>query len=65
MKTPPPQPPEPGRLLSIKDIQSYLSCSHAKAWGLVRDGYLTRVRFGARMTRFKADEVLALMEKGI
>lgn len=56
---------QPGRLLTIKDVQEALSCKAAKAWGLVRDGHLTRVRFGARMTRFKSDEVLELMERGV
>ncbi len=56
---------QPGTLITIKDVQAALSCKSAKAWGLVRDGYLTRVRFGARMTRFRSDEVLQLMERGI
>lgn len=54
-----------GRLLTIKDVQEALSCKAAKAWGLVRDGHLTRIKFGPRMTRFKSDEVLALMERGL
>lgn len=62
--TTPPPPLEPGRLLTIKDIQTYLSCSHAKAWNLVKAGHLTRVRFGPRMTRFRSEEALALMERG-
>ncbi len=56
---------QPGMLITIKDVQAALSCKSAKAWGLVRDGHLTRVRFGARMTRFKSDEVLQLMERGL
>lgn len=55
----------PGTLVTIKEVQEALCCKSAKAWGLVREGHLTRVRFGARMTRFKADEVLELMEKGL
>lgn len=56
---------QPGRLLTIKDVQDALSCKAAKAWGLVRAGHLTRVRFGPRMTRFRSEEVLSLMERGI
>lgn len=56
---------KPGTLITIKDVQAALSCKAAKAWGLVRAGHLTRVRFGPRMTRFRADEVLDLMERGI
>jgi len=54
----------PGTLVTIRDVQTYLQCGKAKAWNLVKDGHLTRVRFGARMTRFKSDEVLLLMEHG-
>lgn len=54
-----------GTLVTIRDVQSALSCGAAKAWGLVRDGHLTRIKFGPRMTRFKADEVMKLVEKGI
>lgn len=56
---------QPGRLITIKDVQAALSCKAAKAWGLVRDGHLTRVRFGARMTRFRSEQVLELMERGV
>lgn len=56
---------QPGKLVTIKDVQTALSCKAAKAWGLVRDGHLTRVKFGSRMTRFRSDEVLALMERGL
>ena len=56
---------QPGRLLTIKDVQDVLSCKAAKAWGLVRDGHLTRIKFGNRMTRFKSEQVLELMERGI
>lgn len=55
----------PGTLITIKDVQAALSCGASKAWALVKAGHLTRVRFSARMTRFKTDEVLRLIEKGI
>lgn len=55
---------QPGTLVTIKDVQSALSCGAAKAWGLVRTGHLTRIKFGARMTRFRAEQVLELMERG-
>lgn len=56
---------QPGILITIKQVQVALSCGPAKAWNLAKDGHLTRVKFGPRMTRFKSDEVLALMERGI
>lgn len=55
---------QPGTLITIKDVQDALSCKSAKAWGLVRDGHLTRIKFSARMTRFRADELIELMERG-
>lgn len=55
----------PSRLVSIKEVKALLGCGASKVWSLVRGGHLTRVRFGARMTRFRYDEVLDLMEKGI
>ena len=55
---------KPGILITIKDVQAFLCCGKAKAWCLVKDGYLTRVRFGTRMTRFRSDEVMRLMEHG-
>ncbi|MGD9685790.1 MAG: helix-turn-helix transcriptional regulator [Desulfobacter sp.] len=54
-----------GTLLSIKDVQIALNCGKAKAWKLVRDGHLTRIKFGSRMTRFRSEQVLELMEKGV
>ncbi|SJZ92053.1 hypothetical protein SAMN02745119_02008 [Trichlorobacter thiogenes] len=56
---------QPGRLLTIKDVQLALCCGKAKAWNLVKAGHLTRVRFSARMTRFKSDELIELIEKGV
>lgn len=56
---------QPGMLITIKDVQDALSCKSAKAWGLVRDGHLTAIKFGKRMTRFKSEQVLQLMERGI
>ena len=55
----------PGTLIAIKEVQLALSCGKAKAWNLVKDGHLTRVRFSARMTRFKSDELIELIEKGV
>lgn len=56
---------QPGTLITIRDVQAVLNCKASKAWQLARDGHLTRVRFGSRMTRFRAEQVLELMEKGI
>lgn len=55
----------PGTLVTIKEVQATLSCCAAKAWALVRDGHLTRIKFGTRMTRFKSDEVITLIERGL
>jgi excisionase family DNA binding protein len=54
----------PGHLVSIKQVQIALSCSRAKAWRLVKDGSLTAVKFGSRMTRFHTEQLLQLMERG-
>jgi len=55
----------PGKLVTIRDIQDALSCSKTKAWELVKAGHLTPIKFGIRMTRFKSEEALELMERGI
>jgi len=54
-----------GTLMTAKDVQVALHCCATKVWMLAKDGHLTRIKFGPRMTRFKSDEVLQLMERGI
>lgn len=56
---------QPGTLLKAKEVKTALSCGIAQVWVLARKGQLNPVRFGTRMTRFRSDEVLALMEHGI
>lgn len=55
---------QPGTLVSIKDVKQALQCCHSKAWELVKTGHLTPIKFSKRMTRFKSDELLVLMERG-
>lgn len=56
---------QPGCLVSIREVKAALQCCHSKAWGLVRDGHLTPIKFSKRMTRFRSDELLLLMERGV
>lgn len=50
-----------GTLVQDKAGAAALSIGRTKFWGLVKEGKLTPVRLGTRCTRFRADEILALI----
>lgn len=51
----------PGCLIQDKTGAAALGIGRTKFWALVKAGRLQPVRFGKRCTRFRSDEVLALI----
>ena len=57
-----PRPLTPGTLVSDKTAAAALSISRSHFWGyVVKQNKLTPVKLSPRTTRFRADEVLALI----
>lgn len=55
--------PETPRLYSIDQAADILDVSPRMVWQLIRDGALSRVKFGAKTTKVRDDELAALVER--
>lgn len=55
----------PGTLTTDKGVAAALGICRTSVWNMAKAGHLTTVKLTAKTTRFKADEVLALIERGI
>jgi predicted DNA-binding transcriptional regulator AlpA len=53
------------RLVSTKELESLFGCRRTKVWKLAKDGHITPIRLGARMTRFSLKQAQELAAKGI
>lgn len=51
----------PGALVDYKTGMMVLGVKRTKFWSLVKEGKLTAIRMGSRCTRFRTDEILALI----
>lgn len=51
----------PGGLVTDRVGMAFLGVGRTKFWSLVKDGTLRPVKFGQRCTRFRADEILSLI----
>ena len=52
------------RLVSTKELENLFGCKRTKVWKLVKEGHLTPIKFGQRMTRFSLLQAQKLAMKG-
>lgn len=58
-----PEPAKTVRLYSVPHAADILGVSERVVWTLIREGKLSRVRFGPQTTRVRDDELAALVEQ--
>jgi len=51
----------PGLLVNDRTVAAVLGIGRTKVWAMAKDGTLSPVRLGNRCTRFKTDDVIAVI----
>jgi predicted DNA-binding transcriptional regulator AlpA len=54
-------PLQPGLLVNDRTVAAFLGIGRTKVWALAKDGTLSPVRLGNRCTRFKTDDIIAVI----
>lgn len=55
----------PKTLITDKTGAKALGIGRTKFWSLVKAGVIQPIKLGTRCTRFRAEQVLGLMERGL
>jgi len=55
----------PGTLTTDKGVAAALGICRTSVWNLAKAGHLQAIKLTSKTTRFRVDEVLQLIERGV